>query len=90
MGFRVGITYNVKSEFVLKPGDPPDLNAELDHEDTITHIETALRESQHTPVRIGNARRLLEQIDRLAVDIVFNIAEGTVGRNRESQVPILL
>ena len=90
MGFRVGITYNVKSEFVLKPGDPPDLNAELDHEDTITHIEAALREAGHEPVRIGNARRLLEQLDRLDVDIVFNIAEGTEGRNRESQVPILL
>ena len=90
MGFRVGITYNVKSEFILKPGDPPDLNAELDHEETIGHIERALTEAGHQVARIGNARRLLEQMDQLAVDIVFNIAEGTEGRNRESQVPILL
>ena len=87
---RVGITYNVKGEFILKPGDPPDLNAELDHEETISHIEAALREGGHAPVRIGNARRLLEQMDRLDVDIIFNIAEGFDGRNRESQVPILL
>ncbi len=90
MRFRVGITYNVKSEFVLKPGDPPDLNAEFDHDDTIAVIEQALTQAGHEVVRIGNARRLLEQMDRRSVDIVFNIAEGYEGRNRESQVPILL
>ena len=90
MGFRVGLTYNVKSEFVLKPSDPPDLNAEFDHEETVAHIERALKETGHEVVRIGSARRLLEQTHPLSVDIVFNIAEGYEGRNRESQVPILL
>ena len=90
MGFRVGLTYNVKSEFVLQPGDPPDLNAEFDHEETVQHIERALTESGHQVVRIGNARGLLERGGKLDVDIVFNIAEGYEGRNRESQVPILL
>jgi len=92
MGFRVGMTYNVKTEAPLKPGDPPDLNAEFDHEETVTHIEKALIEGGHTVVRIGNARCLLEQLDSLSsrVDIIFNIAEGYEGRNRESQVPILL
>ena len=88
---RVGLTYNVKSEVVLKPGDPPDLNAELDHEETVAHIERAFKEAGHEVVRIGGARRLLELMgSRLAVDIVFNIAEGYEGRNRESQVPIVL
>ena len=90
MGHRVGLTFNVKSEVVLKPGDPPDLNAELDHEDTVTHIEAAFREAGHEVIRIGSARRLIEQWGQLHVDIVFNIAEGYEGRNRESQVPILL
>lgn len=91
MSFRVGLTYNVKSEFILKPGDPPDLNAEFDHEETVQHIERALAESGHTVTRIGNARRLLELNGQLdAIDIVFNIAEGFEGRNRESQIPILL
>jgi D-alanine-D-alanine ligase len=87
---RVGLTYNVKTEFVLKPGDPPDLNAEFDHEDTIAVIEAAVRGAGHEAMRIGNARDLLKQAGRLNVDIVFNIAEGYEGRNRESQVPILL
>ncbi len=90
MGFRVGITYNVKSEFVLRPGDPPDLNAEFDHEETIAHIERAFKEGGHEVVRIGSARQLLERMGQVSVDIVFNIAEGYEGRNRESQVPILL
>ena len=87
---RVGLTYNVKSELVLQPGDPPDLNAELDHEETIAHIERALQGAGHEVVRIGGARQLLERTAPLGVDIVFNIAEGYEGRNRESQVPILL
>ena len=90
MRLRVGLTYNVKGEFVLKPDDPPDLNAEFDHEETVAHIETALRETGHEVIRIGSARTLLQQMGKLRVDIVFNIAEGYEGRNRESQVPILL
>ena len=90
MRCRVGLTYNVKSEFILKPDDPPDLNAEFDHEETVAHIERALREAGHEVVRIGNARQLLERMGSLRVDIIFNIAEGYEGRNRESQVPILL
>jgi len=91
MGFRVGLTYNAKSEYPLKPGDPPDANAEFDHDDTIGVIEEAIAAGGHEVVRVGNARKVLEGGERLkALDIVFNIAEGYEGRNRESQVPILL
>ena len=92
MGLRVGMTYNVKSEFALKPDDPPDLNAEFDADETVQSIEAALRAGGHEVVRIGGARQLLERwtARRDEIDIVFNIAEGYEGRNRESQVPILL
>ena len=90
MGFRVGLTYNLKTEYAFRPGDPPDANAEFDHPDTIAVIESALKRGGHAVVRIGNVRQLLEQRGRLRVDIVFNIAEGEAGRNRESQVPIIL
>lgn len=90
MGCRVGMTYNVKGEVVLQPGDPPDLNAELDHEETVKVIDHALRAAGHEVIPIGNARQLLQRSGTLTVDIVFNIAEGYEGRNRESQVPILL
>ena len=91
MGLRVGLTFNVKTEYAFKPDDPPDANAEFDHPDTIGVIETAFREGGHEVVRIGGARQLLADPERVkAMDIVFNIAEGYGGRNRESQVPILL
>ena len=91
MGFRIGLAYNVKSEYVFKPGDPPDANAEFDNEDTIAVIEAALRAGGHQVVRLGHVRQLLQRLDDLkAIDIVFNLAEGDEGRNRESQVPIIL
>lgn len=90
MALRVGLTYNVKTEYQLRPDDPPDLIAEFDHEDTVNHIEASVREAGHVPVKIGNARKLLERMGDLDVDIVFNIAEGYEGRSRESQVPMLL
>ena len=91
MGYRVGLTCNLKSEYVFRPGDPPDANAEFDHEDTVGVIEQSIRAGGHEVVRLGNARALLESPEGLKrVDIVFNIAEGYEGRNRESQVPIIL
>jgi D-alanine-D-alanine ligase len=42
-------------------------------------------------VRIGNALSLLDKLRRGEKwDIVFNVAEGVAGRNRESQVPVIL
>ncbi len=89
---KIGLTYNVKSEYVFRPGDPPDANAEFDHDDTIGVIEQAIKAGGHEVVRIGNAKTLLErQMERVqTLDLVFNIAEGYEGRNRESQVPIIL
>jgi len=86
----VGLTYDLKTDYRFKEGDPPDANAEYDHPSTIDVISQAIEVSGFKVKRIGNVQSLLEQIDSLGVDIVFNISEGTVGRNRESQVPILL
>jgi D-alanine-D-alanine ligase len=90
MPFRVGLTYNLKTEYTFKPGDPPDANAEFDHPDTVKVIEDAIRSGGHEVVCIGGGKALLEHYDGIDVDIVFNIAEGYEGRNRESQVPIIL
>ncbi len=90
MGKTVGLTYNLKTEYIFKPGDPQDANAEFDHPDTVALIEKAIHAGNHRVVRIGNANRLLESWEHLAVDIIFNISEGVGTRNRESQVPIIL
>lgn len=86
----VGLTYDLKTDYEFKEGDPPDANAEFDHPSTINVIAKAIEANGFKVKRIGNAANLLEKIDSLHVDIVFNISEGVSGRNRESQVPILL
>ncbi|MCX5656927.1 MAG: ATP-grasp domain-containing protein [Candidatus Omnitrophica bacterium] len=86
----IGLTYDLRREYVFKKSDPPDANAEFDHHLTIGIIEKALVKIGHKVVRIGNVQSLLEKLSSLKVDIVFNIAEGISGRNRESQVPVIL
>ena len=90
MGRTIGLTYNLKTDWVCGPNDPYDVNAELDKPRTIEKIVQAFEAGGHRVKRIGNVHQLLSQLDNLNVDIVFNICEGTVGRNRESQVPMLL
>lgn len=86
----VGLTYDLKTEYEFKQGDPPDANAEFDHPATIDVIAKAIESQGFKVKKIGNAARLLEMMNSLDVDLVFNISEGSSGRNRESQVPILL
>jgi D-alanine-D-alanine ligase len=86
----VGLTFDLKTDYEFKKNDPPDANAEFDHPSTIDVIAKAIESQGFKLKRIGNVSRLIEQLDNLKVDIVFNISEGLSGRNRESQVPILL
>lgn len=87
---KVGFTYNAAGDYPLQPGDPPDRYAEFDKEDTLKEIAGALAEGGHEIIRIGDGRRLAERLTAgERWDIVFNIAEGLWGRNRESQVPAL-
>lgn len=88
---KIGFTYDAKADYPLRPDDPPDKYAEFDSEATLSEIESALKTSGHEVVRIGKAEVLLKKIlagERW--DIIFNIAEGVSGRNRESQVPVIL
>jgi len=88
---KIGFTYDAKADYKLLPGDPPDKYAEFDSEQTLSEIESALKSGGHDVIRIGHARSLLERLLKGEKwDIVFNIAEGLKGRNRESQVPVIL
>ena len=88
---KIGFTYDAKADYKLMPGDSADKFAEFDSEETISQIHAALESSGHRVQRIGNVTALLEKIScGERWDIVFNIAEGICGRNRESQVPAIL
>lgn len=90
MGKTVGLTFDLKTDYKFKQGDPVDANAEFDSRSTIEVIKKAIEKGGHKVVKIGNVNNLLEKLDGLKVDIVFNISEGISGRNRESQVPVIL
>jgi len=87
---KVGLTYDLKTDYEYREGDPPDAAAEFDHPSTIDVLVNAIESQGYKVEKIGNVASLLERRNNLDVDIVFNISEGVQGRNRESQVPMLL
>lgn len=85
---RVGLTYNLKKQDESKP---PDYFSEFDSQETINAISRALSARGHSVVPVEADRpNLLSFFRANPVDIVFNIAEGTSGKFRESQVPAIL
>jgi len=90
MGKIIGLTFDLKADYKFKEDEPSDANAEFDQPQTIDLITQAIEFLGHRVKRIGNVDSLLKSVDNLDVDIVFNIAEGLKGRNRESQIPIIL
>lgn len=86
----VGLTYDLRADY-LAAGYSDEETAEFDRPDTIDSIERALNQLGYSTQRIGNVRRLVEQLAAgRRWDMVFNIAEGVSGVGRESQVPALL
>lgn len=90
MGKIIGLTFDLKTDYIRDESEPQDIVAEFDKPLTVEEITAALESAGHKVVRIGNAHNLLKNVNNLKVDIVFNIAEGLIGRNRESQVPLIL
>ncbi|MCC7440383.1 MAG: ATP-grasp domain-containing protein [Bdellovibrionales bacterium] len=88
-GLRVGFSYNEKR---ITPGHDPstDTEAEYDSPKTLDSIRNAIRAMGHEVVDLEATAELASVLPTADVDVVFNIAEGIKGRNRESQVPALL
>jgi D-alanine-D-alanine ligase len=80
---RVGFTYNVKR---TTSGDD---EAEWDPPETIIAIANALARQGHIVVHLEATPDLPRVLAEADVDLIFNIAEGVEGRNREAQVPAL-
>jgi D-alanine-D-alanine ligase len=86
---RVGFTYNVKR---VKPAldGTRDEEAEYDAPHTIQAVREAIAAAGHEVIDLEATADLPSLIENLRPDLVFNMAEGIKGRNRESQVPALL
>jgi D-alanine--D-alanine ligase len=83
---RVGLAFNMK-RIDSQAGD--DREAEYDAPETILAIAEAIESHGHTAVRLEATADFPRNLMSSNVDVVFNIAEGMVGRSREGQVPSL-
>jgi D-alanine-D-alanine ligase len=83
---RIGFTFNVK-RVSSKAGN--DAEAEYDAPETIEAIRDALESYGHQVILFEATAELPRQLMETPVDLVFNIAEGVAGRNREAAVPAL-
>jgi D-alanine-D-alanine ligase len=86
---RVGFTFNVKRIMPTADG-MEDSEAEYDLPATLQAIREAIASHGHEVVDLEATPELPMVLATTQVDVVFNIAEGFRGRNRESQVPALL
>lgn len=73
-----------------KSGQPADADSEFDSPVTIDTIVDALKAKGHTVFRVEANAGLPQWFLSHKVDLVFNIAEGIRGANREAQVPAIL
>jgi D-alanine-D-alanine ligase len=90
MRLKVGITYNLKKDFSQQENQPIDFLEEFDAEETIDAIRKVLEGEGHDVIKLGGDAGLIDRLRQAPVDIVFNIAEGLQGRNREAHIPALL
>ena len=86
---KVGFSFNVK-RVTPDPSGEQDDEAEYDSPKTLQAIREALASWGHEVVDLEATADLPVVLASTPVDVVFNIAEGFKGRNRESQVPSLL
>jgi D-alanine-D-alanine ligase len=88
---RIGLSYDLKEAVSVEQDDPVDALEEYDSLETIEIISAALEAKGHSVVRLGGGSEFIDNIRRVKVDFVFNIAEGRGSyRSREAQVPSVL
>jgi len=82
----VGLAFNMKR---IDSTDGDDREAEYDPPTTIEAIAKAIESHGHTVVPLEATPDFPRVLMASEVDVVFNVAEGMRGRNREGQVPSL-
>ncbi len=87
---KVGFTFNVKRVVPQQPEGGDDAEAEYDSPKTLQAIREAIASYGHEVIDFEATPELPQRLATTPVDVVFNIAEGFKGRNRESQIPAIL
>jgi D-alanine--D-alanine ligase len=83
---RVGLAFNMKR---IESSGGDDREAEYDAPETIQEITRAIESHGHVVVPLEATPDFPRALMSSSVDVVFNVAEGMVGRSREAQVPSL-
>ncbi len=83
---RVGLAFNMK-RIDSHGGD--DREAEYDAPETIQAITQAIESHGHLVIPLEATPDFPRALASSNVDVVFNVAEGMIGRSREGQVPSL-
>ena len=86
---KVGLTFNLKRIKLVQSNDD-DREAEFDSRSTVDSIVSAIESFGHEVIEIEATSELPSVAAFIPLDLVFNIAEGVHGRNRESHVPAIL
>ena len=86
---KVALIYNLRPARATTPAWPDDLYAEWDEPETIAAVRAALA-TAHEVVLIENNSEVEAGLRASAPDIVFNMAEGLNGPDREAHIPALL
>jgi D-alanine-D-alanine ligase len=86
---RVALVYNAK-RLVARSEDDDDSEAEFDGPGTVSAVAAAIEANGYAVETIEAGPDLVQQMIARHPDLVFNIAEGRRGRDREAQVPGLL
>jgi D-alanine-D-alanine ligase len=87
---KIGITYNLKDEGVPLSAMNGECGEEFDTVQTINAIRDVFEKNGFKTAALGNGLAIVDSVRVEKPDFVFNIAEGSRGRNRESQVPSIL
>lgn len=89
-GLIVGLAYNLKRHCPDAGGMVEDAAAEYESEETVAGIAGAIEDLGHQVVHLPYRPSFPQDVLKARPDIVFNIAEGWQGRNREALIPAIL
>lgn len=86
----IGLVYNLREDY-LALGYSMEDTAEFDTISSISALAASLEEIGHRIEHVGDPKTLVERLTKGATwDLIFSMAEGLSGRNREAQVPAIL
>jgi D-alanine-D-alanine ligase len=87
---HVALLANLKKNAPIWPDMPPDRWDDLDSEETLEAITTALEAGGHRVTFLEGDATLFDNLRKVNPDMCFNICEGHFGDGREAQVPAIL